>query len=198
MNKRTIFIFKLIKYQIIILLITFSNICYSQSGSWIAAENLRQGDLVLLANGTIEPIKTLEVLQISVPVYNFTVDQVHNYYVSESGVLAHNIDCVEGERLLNKIDRIDTEGIAKSKRLDQANRAQYIRELARANKKTREEIRRKLQRKMSELSDLEAKFIESEGRTSDTFKAAKEIYQKERERLRRQIKILDSLPAPSN
>lgn len=81
---------KIIVFFLIILFFPYYN--YAQ-GSWIEAEDLKQGDLILLADGKLCPVARLKIIKSKEPVFNFSVERVHNYYVSEDAVLVHNNDC---------------------------------------------------------------------------------------------------------
>lgn len=62
------------------------------NGAWICADELQNGDKLLLANGTTAIIEAVEVEKLSKPeiTYNFEVAASHTYYVSKSNVLVHN------------------------------------------------------------------------------------------------------------
>jgi len=60
---------------------------------WTQAKSLKQGDQLLSRDGIEIPIQRLTTKLELVTVYNLTVDQLHNYYVGEQGVLGHNTDC---------------------------------------------------------------------------------------------------------
>ena len=57
---------------------------------WIAAQDLKIGDRILLADGTWHLIWKIDVNTESQRVYNFEVADNHNYYVSRTQILAHN------------------------------------------------------------------------------------------------------------
>ena len=63
-------------------------------GTWICADELRSGDELLLADGTIVAIEAVTAEKLSEPetTYNFEVADSHTYYVSDCKVLVHN-DC---------------------------------------------------------------------------------------------------------
>jgi intein/homing endonuclease len=74
---------------------------YTQRG-WIAAENLRAGDVLQLVNGEFVVVELVqhEILEKPQTLYNFEVEGNHNYYVAESVgtdatnfVLVHNEGC---------------------------------------------------------------------------------------------------------
>ncbi len=66
-------------------------------GEWISAEDLEQGDILTIADGTtLEVISvTVEKLETPVNIYNFEVEDWHNHYVADSGVLVHNMNCAK-------------------------------------------------------------------------------------------------------
>ncbi len=57
--------------------------------------HLRAGDILVLVNGEYVVVEKVqhEILEKPVTVYNFQVEDYHTYYVSNAGVLVHNI-CV--------------------------------------------------------------------------------------------------------
>ena len=65
-------------------------------GTWICANELRSGDELLLADGTIVAIEAVTAEKLSEPetTYNFEVADFHTYYVSDCKVLVHNSDCL--------------------------------------------------------------------------------------------------------
>ncbi|MCZ8286045.1 MAG: polymorphic toxin-type HINT domain-containing protein, partial [Bacteroidia bacterium] len=67
--------------------------------TWIEASKLQVGDLLFLHDKSVLPIKQISIIDTVVNVYNFTVEDEHNYYVGESKVLVHNNDC--GQPLKN-------------------------------------------------------------------------------------------------
>ena len=66
---------------------------YVPKQGWTGAIKLRAGDILVLSNGeyvTVEKIEH-ELLEKSVKVYNFEVEDFHTYFVGENGVLVHNM-----------------------------------------------------------------------------------------------------------
>lgn len=61
---------------------------------WIEAENLVAGDPLEIEDGTVHQIKSIHIKNEPTEVYNFTVTDFHTYYVSELGVLTHNLSKV--------------------------------------------------------------------------------------------------------
>lgn len=66
---------------------------------WVSAESLKAGNHVLLMDGTSATIASSETVSCDEPVdvYNFTVANDHNYFVSSFGILVHN-SCQEAAR----------------------------------------------------------------------------------------------------
>ncbi|WP_340015434.1 S8 family serine peptidase [Paenibacillus sp. FSL K6-1318] len=58
---------------------------------WVPVDELAIGDQVELQDGSLERINSIEIKYESVKVYNFTVSDFHTYYVSEAGILTHNL-----------------------------------------------------------------------------------------------------------
>ncbi|WP_416292525.1 S8 family serine peptidase [Paenibacillus illinoisensis] len=59
---------------------------------WIPADELVVGDQVELQDGSLERLNSIEFNYEPVKVYNFTVTEFHSYYVSELGILTHNLE----------------------------------------------------------------------------------------------------------
>lgn len=65
---------------------------YSPVKGWIAACQLRAGDILVMLNGeriVVEQVQH-ELLESPVAVYNFEVEGFHTYYVGDTEVLVHN------------------------------------------------------------------------------------------------------------
>ena len=69
------------------------------NGFWVEAKDLREGDVVLGANGELSTVMALERVEFpdGITVYNFTVDGNHNYFVlaetdefGQTCILVHN------------------------------------------------------------------------------------------------------------
>ena len=60
---------------------------------WVSAKDLETGDILTLADGTTAPVTDTygEKLAEPVIVYNFEVSDFHTYYVTDTGVLVHNM-----------------------------------------------------------------------------------------------------------
>ncbi len=61
-------------------------------GEWIAAGELESGDVLTLADGSKTKVHSVTVEELETPtiIYNFEVENWHNYYVADEGVLVHN------------------------------------------------------------------------------------------------------------
>lgn len=66
---------------------------YSPVKGWTAACELRAGDMLVLVNGEYVVVEKVqhELLENSVKVYNFEVEDFHTYYVGNTSVLVHNL-----------------------------------------------------------------------------------------------------------
>ena len=62
------------------------NVC-----DWIHAKDLRVNDNVMLIDKSFNKIDNNSSYHHSGTVYNIRVENDHNYYVSEDGILVHNI-----------------------------------------------------------------------------------------------------------
>ena len=104
---------------------------------WIEAQNLKIGDFVQFADGTLHRIQNIDIEITIKVVYNFEVDGNHNYYVGKNQILAHNKGRRGGggrgrterarlTRADNTVDKVKTEERyhALDKTLDKLN-AQY-------------------------------------------------------------------------
>ena len=60
---------------------------------WVSAKDLEAGDILTLADGTTAPVTDTYGEQLDEPVivYNFEVSDFHTYYVTDTGVLVHNM-----------------------------------------------------------------------------------------------------------
>ena len=75
---------------------------------WVNAKDLREGDVLTLADGTTATITRTYGEQLDEPVivYNFEVCDFHTYYVTKTGVLVHNANRVG-------CDVVDTDSLSK-------------------------------------------------------------------------------------
>ena len=65
---------------------------YVPQKGWTPASDLQPGDTLVLPNGeavVLEDIRYESLVSI-IAVYNFQVQDTHNYYVGQSGIMAHN------------------------------------------------------------------------------------------------------------
>ena len=65
---------------------------YSPVKGWLAAIQLRAGDILVTVNGKYVIVEKIqhEILEAPVQVYNFEVTDFHTYFVGDTGVLVHN------------------------------------------------------------------------------------------------------------
>jgi intein/homing endonuclease len=66
---------------------------YVPQKGWTSAVDLRAGDILVTVNGEYVVLEKVqhEILETTVTVYNFEVEDFHTYYVGEEPVLVHNI-----------------------------------------------------------------------------------------------------------
>lgn len=57
---------------------------------WVAAKNLKPGDLVLLISGEFIPVVATEELKKVMKFHDLTIQDQHNLFVTKLGILAHN------------------------------------------------------------------------------------------------------------
>lgn len=60
------------------------------NGNWVEAKDLKAGDELLTKDGKLSTITLVTIEEKSEKVYNFEIEDNHNYYVSEYAVLVHN------------------------------------------------------------------------------------------------------------
>ena len=87
---------------------------YVPQRGWINAIDLKAGDILVLSNGeyvTVEQVQH-EILETTVKVYNFEVEDFHTYYVGENSVLVHNLGC--GDNDINALESIENTPFYKS------------------------------------------------------------------------------------
>ncbi|TGK34827.1 hypothetical protein EHO66_00050, partial [Leptospira kmetyi] len=63
------------------------------NSEWVEAKDLKAGDLTFTKEGKLLQIGFIHVDEREETVYNFTVENDHDYYVGEVGILVHNVDC---------------------------------------------------------------------------------------------------------
>ncbi|MGH1387819.1 polymorphic toxin-type HINT domain-containing protein [Kordia sp.] len=61
-------------------------------GKWVKAQEIKVGDSLTLYDGTTTTVDKIELVKGKFKVYNFTVEDYHTYFVSQSNVLVHNND----------------------------------------------------------------------------------------------------------
>jgi hypothetical protein len=64
------------------------------TGTWAPAAKLRAGDLILTVKGTWTKVTAISSVENEQTVYNFEVEDNHNYFVGPAGVLVHNDVCL--------------------------------------------------------------------------------------------------------
>ena len=63
-------------------------------GDWIEAGELKVGDVLMTSDGSIEKVRSVEVVDHEEPVYNFEVETTHTYCAG--GLVVHNKPPVGG------------------------------------------------------------------------------------------------------
>ena len=71
---------------------------YVPKKGWIAAIDLRAGDILVLQSGEYVVIEQIqhEILEEPIKVYNFEVEDFHAYYVGKTAIWVHN-ECVKAK-----------------------------------------------------------------------------------------------------
>ena len=82
---------------------------YSPIKGWTDAVHLRAGDILVLVNGEYVVVEKVqhEILEAPVTIYNFQVEDFHTYYVTNSGILVHNM-CAK-KRDIRQIENVAKE-----------------------------------------------------------------------------------------
>jgi len=62
----------------------------SADGAWVESGKMKVGDLLQTVDGNWRRVTAITPLKGQETVYNFTVDQNHDYFVGETGFLVHN------------------------------------------------------------------------------------------------------------
>ena len=62
---------------------------YTSNEEWVHAKDLNVDDKILKVDGSYEVVESIELDSEPHTVYNFTVEDTHNYFVED--LLAHNI-----------------------------------------------------------------------------------------------------------
>lgn len=62
-----------------------------QGEGWVKAENLAIGDSLETKTGSVLKVESMSQLTNASKVYNFEVEDYHSYYISELGLLTHNL-----------------------------------------------------------------------------------------------------------
>lgn len=57
---------------------------------YLSADSIKQGMQLLALSGTLLTVQSVAAVDTTVTVYNFEVEEQHNYFVGEQGVLVHN------------------------------------------------------------------------------------------------------------
>jgi hypothetical protein len=65
----------------------------SEETGWTAAEDLKAGDVLRLADGGAAMVVSLTNTDTHEPVYNMDVDGWHTYHVGQLGTWVHNMNC---------------------------------------------------------------------------------------------------------
>jgi len=88
-------------------------------GKWLKVEELKEGDLLTLYDGTTKVISKIELVEGNFKVYNFTVEEFHTYYITNQKVLVHNgnpCSVKYGQNMLTKFKKHSAEMIAAAKK----------------------------------------------------------------------------------
>lgn len=77
------------------------------NGDWVEAKYLSKGMLLTTLDGNISIVKSINFLDENLEVYNFEVEDNHNYYVSKKGILVHNNCDFVRKLFANNINDVD-------------------------------------------------------------------------------------------
>ncbi|MBT2381730.1 hypothetical protein J7E90_31700 [Streptomyces sp. ISL-111] len=94
-----------------------------ETQSWTNAGQLKAGDALRVADGTLAEIANVRRWKKVQPTYNLTVDDLHTYYVlaSEKPVLVHNSSCTTVTSVINQ-DSLLTKAAQQSGKNQQVQR----------------------------------------------------------------------------
>ena len=70
----------------------------------LAAKEIKIGDIVRYSDGTHHKVTKTSYVPIKQTVYNLTIDNNHNFYVGNSGILVHNVSVICGKGGVNHYD----------------------------------------------------------------------------------------------
>ena len=103
---------------------------YSPQKGWIAACQLRAGDILVMLNGeriVVEQVQH-ELLESPVAVYNFEVAEFHTYYVGDTEVLVHNSCRGEAVRKAwkNEVENVKNGGNGVTRIWTEAEKAELL------------------------------------------------------------------------
>ena len=62
-------------------------------GQWVRVKRLRVGDSLVSQSGQRHVLRRIDRQPEHVTVYNFTVDELHTYFVGQNAILVHNVSC---------------------------------------------------------------------------------------------------------
>jgi hypothetical protein len=69
---------------------TWNHPYYVKDKGWVQAKDLKRGETMISAKGSMLTLKDITIEERDETVYNFEVEDNHTYYVGKDGVLVHN------------------------------------------------------------------------------------------------------------
>lgn len=75
-------------------------------GRWVDAGDLQAGDILLLRDGRQMPVTSISTKPVVQKVYNFEVEELHNYAVGNVGILVHNNNGDEAATTLANVSEL--------------------------------------------------------------------------------------------
>jgi hypothetical protein len=102
----------------------------SQSGGrWVAAKDLRVGDVLLLSGDKEGRVEAITAREVSQKVYNLRVEEFQTYTVGKIGAVVHNNPCGASGRQKNKLTSVrEAKGAHSTFRRDHAGRINHYAE----------------------------------------------------------------------
>ncbi len=65
---------------------------FLSTNDWVEARDIQVGDEILTSSGNYSKVLDKFTIVKNLKVFNLTVDNLHNYFVGEEGILAHNVN----------------------------------------------------------------------------------------------------------
>lgn len=74
--------------------LTPNHTCYV-NGQWVLASEIKTGDKMIDCDSNVLVVENIQSSKVTDKVYNFEVEDNHNYYVTDLNILVHNDSCLD-------------------------------------------------------------------------------------------------------